>query len=119
MRRVSYAQVRVTGYGGDGNPVDFVAKGWQARIVQHELDHLNGVLYVDRMDTRTFRRVDKLDEPLPPAHPEFGPAPVVGPCRGGPSAQGRGGAGAGGVQDVEDFLALGKKENAGKKRRSR
>ena len=46
-----YLQVRVTGYGGDGTPVDFVAKGWQARIVQHEMDHLDGVLYVDRMDT--------------------------------------------------------------------
>jgi peptide deformylase len=46
--------VRVRGLGGDGEPVDFVAKGWQARIAQHEMDHLDGVLYVDRMDTRTF-----------------------------------------------------------------
>ena len=60
-----FLAVRVEGLGADGAPVDFVAKGWQARIAQHEMDHLNGVLYVDRMDTRTFRRVDKLDEPLP------------------------------------------------------
>jgi len=35
-------KVRVQGYGGDGKPLDFIAKGWQARIVQHEMDHLNG-----------------------------------------------------------------------------
>ena len=54
-----WLQVRVQGYGGDGKPVDFVAKGWQARIVQHEMDHLNGVLaYVHR--TRARSAVDKL-----------------------------------------------------------
>jgi peptide deformylase len=30
------------------------ARGWYARILQHEIDHLNGTLYVDRMNTRTF-----------------------------------------------------------------
>lgn len=30
------------------------ATGWYARILQHEIDHLNGVLYVDRMKSRTF-----------------------------------------------------------------
>jgi peptide deformylase len=29
-------------------------RGWHARILQHEVDHLNGTLYVDRMDTRTL-----------------------------------------------------------------
>ena len=29
-------------------------KGWPARILQHEVDHLNGTLYVDRMVTRSF-----------------------------------------------------------------
>ena len=70
--------------------MDFVAKGWQARIAQHEMDHLNGVLYVDRMDSRTFRRVDLLDQPLPGSHPEFGPAPVVGTCADFAGAQGGG-----------------------------
>jgi peptide deformylase len=28
--------------------------GWPARIVQHEIDHLNGVLYIDRMESRSF-----------------------------------------------------------------
>ena len=30
------------------------ARGWYARILQHEIDHLNGTLYIDRMQTRTF-----------------------------------------------------------------
>lgn len=73
-----HLKVRCRGLGGDGAPVDFVAEGWQARILQHELDHLNGVLYTDRMETRTFRRVDLLDEPLPSDHAEFGRAVVLG-----------------------------------------
>ena len=30
------------------------ASGWQARICQHEVDHIRGTLYVDRMHSRTF-----------------------------------------------------------------
>lgn len=33
------------------------ATGWYARILQHEIDHLNGMLYIDRMYTRTFSTV--------------------------------------------------------------
>jgi peptide deformylase len=28
--------------------------GWPARIVQHEIDHLDGVVFIDRMETRSF-----------------------------------------------------------------
>jgi peptide deformylase len=37
-----------------GAPVTIEASGWYARILQHEIDHLNGTLYIDRMKTRTF-----------------------------------------------------------------
>jgi peptide deformylase len=37
-----------------GQPVTINASGWYARILQHEIDHLNGTLYIDRMKTRTF-----------------------------------------------------------------
>jgi peptide deformylase len=37
-----------------GQPVSICASGWYARILQHEIDHLNGTLYIDRMKTRTF-----------------------------------------------------------------
>jgi peptide deformylase len=46
----------------DEKAVDRVveASGWYARILQHEIDHLEGTLYVDRMHTRTFMNVDNL-----------------------------------------------------------
>ena len=34
-------------------PFEIVAEGWLARIFQHEYDHLDGVLYVDRLEHRT------------------------------------------------------------------
>jgi peptide deformylase len=34
------------------------AAGWYARILQHEIDHLDGTLYIDRMHSRTFTSVD-------------------------------------------------------------
>ena len=37
------------------------ATGWYARILQHEVDHLAGILYVDRMRARTFTTLDNLD----------------------------------------------------------
>lgn len=41
--------VRVRGLDREGKPLDFVAQGFEARIVQHEFDHLNGVVFLDRM----------------------------------------------------------------------
>src|ERR1700722_827534 len=40
--------VRVQALNEDGQRVDRVFSGWAARIVQHEVDHLDGVLYLDR-----------------------------------------------------------------------
>jgi len=47
-------QVRVEGLNEKAEPVIIEATGWYARILQHEIDHLGGVLYVDRMKSRTF-----------------------------------------------------------------
>jgi peptide deformylase len=38
------------------------ASGWYARILQHEIDHLNGMLYIDRMRTRSFTSMENLVE---------------------------------------------------------
>ncbi|AEI66844.1 peptide deformylase [Corallococcus macrosporus] len=46
--------VRVEALDEHGKPVTLRARGWYARILQHELDHLDGTLYVDRMETRSF-----------------------------------------------------------------
>jgi len=40
--------VRVRGFDATGEPVDFRAEGFEARVIQHETDHLDGVLIVDR-----------------------------------------------------------------------
>ncbi len=46
--------VRVRGLDEYGEPVDFRAEGFEARVIQHETDHLDGVLIVDRT-TRSAR----------------------------------------------------------------
>ncbi len=37
-----------------GEPVRIMAEGWYARILQHEIDHLNRTLYIDRMWSHSF-----------------------------------------------------------------
>jgi peptide deformylase len=44
-----YTRLRYTGFDGEGNPIDRVAEGFHARVVQHECDHLDGILYPQRM----------------------------------------------------------------------
>ena len=44
-----HPQVRVHGLDPEGRKLDYVAAGFEARIVQHEFDHLNGVVFLDRM----------------------------------------------------------------------
>ncbi|TDK27797.1 peptide deformylase [Arthrobacter crusticola] len=51
--------VKVTGFDGDGKPVEFEATGWFARCMQHEYDHLDGKLYVDRLNARQGRKAKK------------------------------------------------------------
>ena len=43
-----HAAVHVRGMNRHGKPVKVKAEGWLARIFQHEIDHLNGVLFTDR-----------------------------------------------------------------------
>jgi peptide deformylase len=44
-----YTRVHVEAYGRDGRPLRFAADGFHARVVQHECDHLDGTVYLDRM----------------------------------------------------------------------
>jgi peptide deformylase len=46
--------VRVECLNEHGEEITINAHGWYARILQHEIDHLNGTLYIDRMKTRTL-----------------------------------------------------------------
>ena len=43
------AEIRVDAYDRKGKRVQFSAKGLPARVIQHETDHLDGVLFFDRM----------------------------------------------------------------------
>lgn len=52
-------RVEVSGYDVDGSPLSFTATGWFARVMQHEFDHLNGLLYVDRLEEKQARRARK------------------------------------------------------------
>jgi len=54
--------VRVTCLDERGEPKVIEASGWYARILQHEVDHLNGTLYIDRMRTRSFTTMENLAE---------------------------------------------------------
>ena len=40
----------VTGQNADGQPIEYHATGMFARILQHEIDHLNGILFVDKIE---------------------------------------------------------------------
>jgi peptide deformylase len=44
-----YTKLRYTGFDIEGNPIERVAEGFHARVVQHECDHLDGILYPQRM----------------------------------------------------------------------
>ncbi len=44
-----YRRLRVTALGRRGEALDFVASDFHARVIQHEHDHLNGEVYLDRM----------------------------------------------------------------------
>ncbi len=44
-----------------GERITLRGEGWYARILQHEIDHLNGTLYIDRMQTRSFSTVENIE----------------------------------------------------------
>ena len=51
------AKVRIEGLDENGEPLTIEAEGWHARILQHEIDHLHGRLYLDSMLSRSFMTV--------------------------------------------------------------
>ncbi len=53
-----YRRVRVDCLDEHGERRTINALGWYARILQHEIDHLNGTVYVDRMHQRTLMTVE-------------------------------------------------------------
>ena len=59
-----HTSVTVKGLNRRGKPFQLKARGWTARIFQHEIDHLDGVLFIDRAD-RVWRPEDAPQEGAP------------------------------------------------------
>ncbi len=56
-----HRRIRYRGTGPRGQPIERVAEGFHARVVQHECDHLDGILYPQRMsDMRRLAYVEEL-----------------------------------------------------------
>jgi peptide deformylase len=55
-----YKSIRVQALDRQGKEIDFVANDFHARVIQHEFDHLNGKVYLDRM--RDFSTLTFLQE---------------------------------------------------------
>ncbi|WP_308201774.1 peptide deformylase [Cellulomonas fimi] len=104
--------VHLVGADERGRPLDEVVSGWPARIVQHETDHLGGVLYLDRAELRSLAAADALglrwaSEPRPTTAAralgfDLGAVPEDGdPTDGGPldGSRGDGGRGDGSRDD--------------------
>jgi peptide deformylase len=54
-------QVRVTYWNEHAEEKSVLATGWYARILQHEIDHLHGTLYIDKMNPRSFTSFENLN----------------------------------------------------------
>jgi len=57
-----HTEVHLRGENESGHPIDEVFSGWPARIVQHETDHLDGTLYLDRSELRSLTANEVLAE---------------------------------------------------------
>ncbi|MCB1943720.1 MAG: peptide deformylase [Candidatus Accumulibacter sp.] len=58
-----WRQLRYSGFDARGRPIDRLVSGFHARVVQHECDHLDGILYPMRM--RDFSRFGFVEELFP------------------------------------------------------
>ena len=57
VRRAEW--VRLEAQDEQGHPVSITARGLRARVFQHEMDHLDGVLFIDRLDPVTRDRIKR------------------------------------------------------------
>ncbi|NQU59304.1 MAG: peptide deformylase [Rhodospirillales bacterium] len=65
------AYIRYQGFGLDGQTIKREATGFHARVVQHECDHLDGILYPQRIsDMRTFGYNEELRKSITPKDAE-------------------------------------------------
>jgi peptide deformylase len=62
-----HSKIRVKALDLHGNPVRFKAEGFLARVIQHEIDHTNGILFIDHISDQkdAFYRLDEKGELQP------------------------------------------------------
>lgn len=65
--------VRCTGQDVDGNPIELEGTGFLARCFQHETDHLNGMVFGDRLSARSRRKLDEQSAELAYRYPDDWP----------------------------------------------
>jgi peptide deformylase len=64
-----FTHLRYRGVTADGEAIDRTVSGFHARVVQHECDHLDGILYPQRLeDLRLFGFVDEMKKSFGGAH---------------------------------------------------
>jgi peptide deformylase len=50
-----FKSIKVIAYNSDGQPLEFEATGFEARLIQHETDHNHGILFIDRLQDHNKR----------------------------------------------------------------
>lgn len=62
-----YSKIRVKALDEDGNEIRLKAEGFLARVIQHEIDHTNGIVFIDRIreDESAFYKLDSDGELQP------------------------------------------------------
>lgn len=68
-------QVRLRGTDPEGREIRLHAEGLLAEVLEHETDHLNGVLYVDHLESQD--KLEKVEPPGPEASPSETPNPNI------------------------------------------
>ncbi|MGE3319455.1 MAG: peptide deformylase [Candidatus Berkiella sp.] len=66
-----YSKIRYHAYTPEGKPIDAIAEGFEARVLQHEIDHLQGILITHRLDKDCMQ--GKPDDMLALRYQEFTP----------------------------------------------
>lgn len=93
-----YRKIKVTGLNRDGHRIWIDAEGWLARVFQHEIDHLDGILYTDKAsnvrevkegeeEQEELAAASQSDQPGSAPEPGSGPEPAGSPAEG-PAAKG-------------------------------
>ena len=62
-----YSKIRVRATDLEGNEIRFKADGFLARVIQHEVDHCNGIVFIDHIknDKNAFYKLDEKGELRP------------------------------------------------------